>query len=197
MPDHKSSITYFEKTGKENTEKVLDLSRSKAEELGITTALVASTTGYTAKLAVEILKDINIIVVTHSAGFVDPDGQEIDSKIKTYIESKGTKVLTAQHSFRGVNRAIQKSYGGAPPDVITANILRLFGQGMKVACEIAMMAADAGLVSCFEPVIAISGTGRGADLGAVIIPANSFRLFDLKIIDVFCMPSINHPLVKK
>lgn len=196
MPEYRSSITYFEKEGEDNTKKVLELSRSKAEELKILTALVASTTGYTAKLAVEILKGMNIIVVTHAAGFVEPDGQEFDNKIKTYIESKGAKVLTAQHSFGGVNRAIRKTHGGFPPDEIVANILRLFGQGMKVVCEIALMAADAGFVSCLEPVIAIGGTSRGADLGVVVFPVNSFRIFDLKIVDVFCMPSINHPLVK-
>jgi len=197
MPEYQSLITYFEKEGKDNTKQVLQLARLKADELGISTALVASTTGYTAKLAVEILEGMDIIVVTHSNGFAEPDEQEFDNEIKKYVESKGAKVLTAQHSFGGVNRAIRKTMGGSPPDEIVANILRLFGQGMKVACEIALMAADAGLVSCVEPVIAIGGTHRGADLGLVVIPANSFRLFDLKIVDLFCMPSINHPLAKQ
>jgi len=197
MPDYQSSITYFRKPGKENTKKVLDLSRLKAEELGISTALVASTTGYTAKLAVETLESMDIIIVTHSAGFSEPDEQEFESEIKTFIEARNAKVLTAQHSFVGVNRAIRDSLGGAQTNEIIANVLRLFGQGMKVVCEIALMAADAGLVSCFKPVIAVAGTGRGADLGIVVYPANSRRFFDLKIVDVFCMPSMKHPLVMK
>lgn len=197
MPDHQSSITYFNKPGKENTKKVLELSRLKAKELGISTALVASTTGYTAKLAVETLEGMDIIIVTHSAGFSEPDKQEFESEIKTFIESGDAKVLTAQHSFVGVHRAIRDSLGGSQTGDIIANVLRLFGQGMKVVCEIAMMAADAGLVSCSEPAIAIAGTGRGADLGIVVYPANSRRFFDLKIVDVYCMPSTEHPLVKK
>ena len=197
MPDYQSSITYFKKLGKENTNKVLELSRLKAKELGISTALVASTTGYTAKLAVETLEGMDIIIVTHSAGFSEPDKQEFESEIKTFIESRDAKVLTAQHSFMGVNRAIRDSLGGSQTGDIIANVLRLFGQGMKVVCEIAMMAADAGLVSGSEPAIAIAGTGRGADLGIVVFPSNSRRFFDLKIVEVFCMPSTEHPLVKK
>ncbi len=197
MPDYQSSITYFKKPGKENTNKVLELSHLKAKELGISTALVASTTGYTAKLAVEKLEGMDIIIVTHSAGFSEPDKQEFESEIKTFIESRDAKVLTTQHSFVGVNRAIRDSLGGSQTGDIIADVLRLFGQGMKVVCEIAMMAADAGLVSCSEPAIAIAGTGRGADLGIVVFPANSRRFFDLKIVDVYCMPSTEHPLVKK
>jgi len=197
MSDSQSSITYFRKPGKENTSKVLGLSRLKAKELGISTAIVASTTGYTAKLAVEILEGMDLVIVTHSNGFREPDEQEFDNEIKTFVESRGAKLLTAQHSFLGVNRAIRDSLGGSQSDDVIANVLRLFGQGMKVVCEIALMAADAGLVSCSEPVLSIAGTGRGADLGIVVYPANSRRFFDLKIVDVFCMPSMKHPLVQK
>jgi hypothetical protein len=197
MKDYKSSITYFGKKGKENTKKVLDIAQMKAKELEITNVIVASTTGYTAKLAAEILGGLNIVVVTHAAGFIEPDGQEFDDQIKSSLELKGVKVLTAQHTFGGVSRAIRKTHGGFAQDEIIANILRVFGQGMKVIFEIAMMAADAGLVSCQEPAIAISGTGRGADFGVVVIPANSFRIFDLKIVEIFCMPSINHPFSRE
>jgi hypothetical protein len=195
MADYQSSITYFSKPGKENSEKVMELSRKKADELGIKTALVASTTGYTAKLAVDVLNEMDIVVVTHAAGYKEPDGQEFDSEIKAYVESKGAQVVTAQHSFAGVNRAIRDTFNGSQPEEIIAFTLRLFGQGMKVVFEIAMMAADAGKVSCAQPVLAIGGTGRGADLGVVVIPANSSRFFDIKILDVYCMPSIKHPLV--
>lgn len=193
MSDYQSTITYFPKSGKENTEKVLNLARLKAKELDISTAIIASTTGFTAKKAVDTLKDLNIIVVTHVAGYIKPDKQEFDPSIKKYVESHGARVLTAQHSFAGVNRAIRNTLGGYQVDEIIANVLRVFGQGLKVAFEISMMAADSGWVSCKEPLITIAGTHRGADFGVILIPANSYRLFDLKVIEIFCMPSLNHP----
>jgi len=72
-------------------------------------------------------------------------------------------------------------------DVI-ANTLRIFGQGMKVVTEIALMAADAGLVRTDEDVIAIAGTGRGADTAVVLKPVNTEDFFDLRVKEILCKP---------
>ncbi|BBB48416.1 pyruvate kinase alpha/beta domain-containing protein [Pelolinea submarina] len=193
MAEISSKITYFLKPGKENTERVLELAGEKAKELHLSTILVASTTGFTAARAVGMFPGLNIVVVTHAAGYMEADAQEFDPAVRSQVEAAGARVLTAQHTFAGVNRAIRQTLGGYQPDEIIASVLRLFGQGMKVVCEIAMMAADAGLVSCKTPLIAVAGTHRGADLGVVLIPANSSRFFDLEIIEIFCMPSRHHP----
>ena len=71
-----------------------------------------------------------------------------------------------------------------------ANTLRVFGQGLKVAIEITMMAADAGLVSPEEEVIAIAGTGRGADTAIVVKPANAHNAFALRIKEIICKPRL-------
>ncbi len=193
MTAYTSMITYFSKPGKQNTQKTLELAKAKAEELEIRTALVASTTGYTAKLATDTLAGMNITIVTHAAGYIEPDSQEFDPTARAYVESKGAKVLTAQHTFAGVNRAIRKTLGGYQSDEIIAHVLRTFGQGMKVVCEIAMMAADAGYASTKEAAIVVAGTHRGADLGVILVPANSSRFFEIKMLDIFCMPSHQHP----
>ena len=57
---------------------------------------------------------------------------------------------------------------------VVANTLRIFGQGMKVACEITLMAADAGLVRTDEDVIAIGGTSHGGRYRGCA-PAGQFR----------------------
>ena len=93
MSDYQSSITYFRKPGKENTSKVLELSLLKAKELGISTAIVASTTGYTAKLAVETLEGMDLFIVTHSTGLRDPDEQEFDNEIKTLYKKGKIKAV--------------------------------------------------------------------------------------------------------
>jgi hypothetical protein len=68
--------------------------------------------------------------------------------------------------------------------------LRMFGQGMKVACEIATMAADAGLVRTDEEIIAIGGTGRGADTAIVLQPSYTHRFFNLRIKEIICKPRL-------
>jgi len=52
---------------------------------------------------------------------------------------------------------------------------------MKVVCEMALMAADAGLARTDEDVICIAGSGRGADTAVVLRPVNLIDFFDLKI----------------
>ena len=69
-----------------------------------------------------------------------------------------------------------------------ASCLRVFGEGMKVVCEIAMMAADSGLVRTDEDVICVAGTGRGADTAVVLTPVNSTRFFSLKVKEILCKP---------
>ena len=52
------------------------------------------------------------------------------------------------------------------------------------------MAADAGLISTKENVIAMGGTGRGVDTALVIKPANVQSFFDLKVKEIICKPSL-------
>ena len=55
--------------------------------------------------------------------------------------------------------------------------------------EITLMAADAGLIPFDKDVVAIAGTGKGADTALRIKPANAARLFDLKIREVITKPT--------
>ena len=57
------SIAYFDNPGPENTSKVLDLVKKRAEDERIDTIVLASTRGDTAKKAMEILKDKTLIIV--------------------------------------------------------------------------------------------------------------------------------------
>jgi len=193
----KTECTYFERTGKDNTDTTLRLAYHRAHELGIETLLLATTTGFTALRATEILSDdVKIIAVTHSTGFSEPDMQELDPEQRQRLEERGVTVLTAQHAFGGVGRAVRKQLGSYQTEEIIAYTLRRFGQGMKVVAEIALMAADAGLVSVRAPVVVVAGTGRGADTAVVLRPANAQAFFDLKFMEIICMPAPDHPAFK-
>jgi len=74
--------------------------------------------------------------------------------------------------------------------------LRTFGQGVKVCYEITIMACDAGLIKAKEEVIAIGGTGRGADTAMVIKPANMNTFFNIEAREILCMPRIKKKVKK-
>ena len=96
--------------------------------------------------------------------------------------------MTCQHALGGISRAVRLSFKTIGTDDIVANTLRLFGQGLKVAVEIVLMAADAGLIRTDQDVISVGGSGHGADSAAIIKPANVSRFFDLRIRGILCKP---------
>jgi hypothetical protein len=181
---------YFNKPGIQNTREVLEAVARRAEELNIRKVIVATNTGKTAFDALEILdKGIEIIAVTHSMGFARPNFQEMDDESRAELESKGVSVLTCTHALAGIGRGIRNKLSTYQVDEIVAYVLRMFGQGTKVAVELTMMAADAGLVRTDEDVISIGGTARGADAALVIQPANSSNVFDIIVKEIICKPS--------
>ncbi len=181
-------IVYFDEPGPENTEEVLRIAKQRAEELGIKAILVASTRGDTAARAAEVFDGIKVIAVSHAVGWREPNVQEFTEENRQKVESKGGIVLTATHVFSGVDGAMRKKLNMYLLGDIIASTLRIFGQGMKVICEISSMAADAGLVHTDENVIAIAGRGRGADTAVVLRPANSRDFFDLRVQEILCKP---------
>jgi CO dehydrogenase nickel-insertion accessory protein CooC1 len=70
--------------------------------------------------------------------------------------------------------------------ILMANLLRCFGQGIKVAFEIVMMATDAGLCTLGEEVIAMAGTARGCDTALVVHAASSRDMKKLRINEILC-----------
>jgi hypothetical protein len=187
--------TYFEKPGGvENTDKTLALAKARAKELGIKTIVIASTVGGTAVKAVSTFKGFKVIVVTHVTGAREPNVQELTAENRKIIVDKGGIIVTASHALGSIQRALSTDGPPWPPSPaigdIAAMTLRLFSQGTKVACEIAAMAADAGLVRTDEEIIAIGGTGRGADTALVVQPEYTHRFFNLKVKELICKPRL-------
>jgi len=181
-------IVYFSEPGRENTDEVLRIAKLRAEELGIKCIVVASTTGATAVKAMDAFEGMKVVVVSHFTGFHEPNVQEFTDENRQKVESKGGVILTTTHAFAGIDRAMRKKFNMYLLGETVAGTLRIFGQGMKVACEIVLMAADAGLVRTDEDVISIGGTGRGADTALVLKPVNTTDLFDLKVREILCKP---------
>lgn len=66
--------------------------------------------------------------------------------------------------------------------------MRMFGQGLKVCVEIAIMALDAGFIPFGEDVIALGGTSRGVDTAVIIRPAHANKVFETSVREVICKP---------
>ena len=178
---------HFDKPGPANTRAALASAFERARVLGIDEIVVASTQGDTAQQAFDIFKDCRIVVVTYHCGFKEPFHTVMPPEKKAALEAKGMTVVMATHALSGIERAVAKKHGGIYPALLIADTLRLFGQGVKVAVEIAVMAADAGTLSG-KDIIAIGGSARGADSAVVLRPANQSDFFDLRIREIICKP---------
>jgi hypothetical protein len=188
MPEKK--ILYFDEIVDGNTEKTLAAAKKRADELGIKEIVVSSTRGVTALKALDLFGEgYKVVVVTHSAGFREPGKIEMADEAKEEIQAKGGIVLTTIHAFAGVDRAINKKFNTVGPSELVANVLRMFGQGMKVCVETVYMAADSGLLSMDSDVVSIAGTGKGCDTAIVVKPAHLNDMFDLYVKEIICKPT--------
>ncbi|MCD6286782.1 MAG: hypothetical protein J7M39_12795 [Anaerolineae bacterium] len=193
MTELRAQAVYFGQTGPANTDRTLELVQERARALDIKTVLVATTSGATGLKAAQLLRDLNVVAVTHSAGFSTPYKKNHDPDICDDIRAAGGQVLTTTHAFGGVGRAVRKKLATYQVDEIIAYTLRCFGQGMKVAAEIALMASDGGLLPSDAPIIAVGGSGKGADTAVVIHPTHAQTFFDLRYLEIICMPAPGHP----
>lgn len=180
---------FFPRPGRINTSITLRLALQCAQQLKIKHIVIASTTGSTAlKLCRLAQNAFKIICVTHQTGFSHPGKSELIPSIEDKLNSTGVSILRTTHLFGGIDRAIRRQFGGLGPPEIVANAYRTFGEGTKVAVEIAVMALDAGLIPYGKDIISIAGSSRGADTALVIRPAHSHKFFATRVRQIICKP---------
>ena len=175
-------IVYFETPGKENTPQVLPLVKERARARAIKRIVLASTRGDTARTFVEALEGsgLELIVIPWQFGFRDT--HPFPTELVTELEEKGHQVHFGTMLFH-----TEDLYGIKTPQVM-ANLLRIFGQGIKVCVEIIMMACDGGCIEAGESVIVVAGTAGGADTAVVATAAPSTGLTRLRIHEIICKP---------
>jgi hypothetical protein len=183
-----TKTVYFEELGRENTDETLRLAKERADVLGIRNIVVASYTGYTGVKASEVFKGYNLVVAAGVVGFREPNVHRMTPENRAIIEGNGGKIFFSTHAFGTLGRAVNRRFGAIQVDEIIAHVLRLFGQGVKVGCEVACMAADAGLIRTDEEAVVIGGSGGGADTAIVLKPSNTHTFFDTRILEIICKP---------
>lgn len=162
----KRDTTYFERTGPDNTDRVLELVRERSDNLGISTVVLASTRGGTAEKAMNVLSGKNLVIVG-----IDKDRFSTD--ILRRAEDKGFHVIFSHET----------DYHYAEE---TKAAFRRFSQGMKVAVEDVVIACLRNVLEEGVDVISLAGSSWGADTAIVINSAPGFRA--IKIREVICMP---------
>lgn len=183
-------IIYFGRPGKENTEATLKAAIDRAKELGVRYLVVASSYGYTANKALELINNSNIqlVVVTYHTGFFREGETPMKPDVEEELKRKGAVVVRQSHILSGLERSISRKLGGVSRTEAIAEALRsLFGHGLKVCVEIVIMAADSGAIP-IEDVVAVGGRSRGADTAVVVRPAHMNNFFDMEIKEIICMP---------
>jgi len=182
----------FEEAGKHNTDATLQIARERARALGIKQVVVASSHGYTARKAHALLAPAGVKVVAVSICHSwESEGWVMSAEERTELERLGVVVHTGIHALGdGVSSAFSEKYGGRAPEEIVRDTLYRFCQGMKVAVECLLMAADAGLLDMDQEVIAIAGTGEGADTAIVCKPAYPRTFHQLEIREVLAKPRV-------
>ncbi|HSL93186.1 MAG TPA: pyruvate kinase alpha/beta domain-containing protein [Bacillota bacterium] len=178
----------FAQKGPVNTAEVVELTIKRAHELGVKHVVVASNSGATAR---EFLgHGLSVVCVTHHVGFRGPGIDEMPAEMRSELTERGAQVLTTTHLFGGVERGYANKLSGYGPAYITAATLRMFGQGTKVAVEIAVMALDSGMIPYGEDIIAVGGSGGGADTSVVIRPAHANKFTETVVSEIICKPGV-------
>ena len=182
----------FEKAGKRNTDATLQIVKERALALGIKQVVVASSHGTTARKAHALLAPagIQVIAVTICHSW-ESEGWIMSAETKANLAQMGVVVHTGIHALGdGVGSAFSDKFGGRTPEEIVRDTLYRFSQGMKVAVECLLMAADAGLLDMDQEIIAVAGTGSGADTAIVCKPAYPRTFHDLEIREVLAKPRV-------
>jgi len=159
-------MTYYSAPGRGNVDKTLALIKKTAEELGISDVVVASTTGFTAKKALEIFRGIEVKLT-----FVGTARERFPSELIEELKEKGFNICFSHEVSYGYPDLMKMAY-------------RRFCEGMKVAVEIAMIAAQQGYVSTDTDIISM---GKW-DTAIVVKPSTSSRFEDLMIRELICKP---------
>ncbi len=183
-------IHYFESPGRQNTDEAVKLSIERALKKGLRYVVFASSTGYTAKKVLEYGegKGLKFVCVTYHTGFYEEGKNSMDEETERFLIERGVRIVRQSHILSGVERSISRKLGGVSRVEAIAEALRaLFGHGLKVCVEIAIMAADSGAIP-IEEVVAIGGRARGADTAVIIRPAHMNSFFNMEIKEIICMP---------
>lgn len=162
---------YFDSPGRDNTQDVIDAVKKRLQDVPVNYVIVASTTGDTAIQLSDVLGSTVKIVSVSESALVSEWGAKypcMDPDKKKELEGRGVIVAEKVPYFFHSSPLDGGKWSTPSPEVIVRETLYAFGQGMKVAVEVALIAVACGYIEPFQDVIAIGGSGRGSDTAILL-----------------------------
>ena len=193
----KRQVYYFDEPGEENTQLVIEAVSQRLEVGGIRKVIVASTSGETAVEFARSLKGKAELICVSEAPYRREWGEEwpcLKQEFRQELEElRATIIDKAPYVFH--NSVLEAArWPDAFPERLVKETLYSFGQGMKVAVEVALTGVSCGYVTPYEDVIGVGGSSKGADTAIVLRATYPAALFDkdpakrLEISEIIAMP---------
>jgi hypothetical protein len=188
---------YFDEPGKQNTDDVIEAVKKRVEATGIRFVIVASTSGETALKFARALKGKAQVVCVSESPYRREWDQEwpcLKQEYRFELEKLGVIVLDKiPYVFH--NSLLEGSrWETAFPELLIKETLYSFGQGLKVAVEVAFQAVCCGVIEPYQDVIAVGGSWSGADTAIIVRATYPAAMFSkdknkrLEIREIIAMP---------
>ena len=193
----KRQVYYFDEPGEQNTELVVEAVSQWLEGGEIKKVVVASTSGETAAKFGRTLKDKAELLCVSEAPYRREWGEQwpcFKREFRQELQKMGITIIDrAPYIFHeSVLEAARWPF--VSPEMLVKETLYCFGQGMKVAVEVALAGVSGGYITPYEEVISVGGSGEGADTAIVLRATYPACLFDkdpakrLEIREIIAMP---------
>lgn len=189
-----SETYYFAKAGVVNTELAINFALKRALERSIDTIVVPTETGKSALLLWESASKIGykgeLIAVRYHTGFENINEQFMKDEVYNKLLELGFKVHTGTHLFSSISRSFRFKWDGIFMPEIVGETLKIVSTGFKTAIEVAVMAANGGLIrDITKDIISLGGTSSGLDTAIILRAAYQNNFLDyLKVREIICKP---------
>jgi hypothetical protein len=193
----KRQVYYFYEPGEGNTQWVIEAVSQRLEVGGIRKVIVASTSGETAVEFARSLKGKAELICVSEAPYRREWGEEwpcLKQKFRQELERLGVTIIDKVPYVFHSSVLEAARWPDAFPERLVKETLYSFGQGMKVAVEVALIGVSCGYVTPYEDVIGVGGSSKGADTAIILRATYPASLFDkdparrLEIREIIAMP---------
>ena len=193
----KRQVYYFDEPGEGNTDLVVKAVSRRLEAGGVSEVIVASTSGETAVRFARALKGKARLLCVSEAPYRREWGEKwpcLKAKFKKELKELGVDIIDEVPYVFHDSVLENARWSAIFPERLVKETLYCFGQGLKVAVEVALLAVSCGKVAPFRDVIAVGGSSKGADTAIVLRATYPACLFDkdpakrLEIREVIAMP---------
>jgi hypothetical protein len=193
----KRQVYYFDEPGEENTQMVIEAVSERLELGGIRRVIIASTSGKTALEFARSLKGKAELICVSEAPYRREWGEQwpcLKQEFRQELEKLGVAIVDRAPYVLHSSVLEAARWPNTSPERLVKETLYSFGQGMKVAVEVALTAVSCGYATPYEDVIGIGGSSKGADTAIVLRATYPASLFDkdpakrLEVREIIAMP---------